>query len=96
MPERPKDSALQINEIIPIYFIDDKVKVKQALDKMYGDISFVIKEAPGFFSIWSTQDGPQNLLEQLQEAGVVRYSIMFDLEVIGDWNHCPDPIKTSQ
>lgn len=72
MPFPPEDGLLPYVYPLPMELIDDKVKVKQAIDKIYGDIFFMVEEIKGNFVIRSAAPGPGNLLKQLQEVGAMR------------------------
>lgn len=52
--------------------IDDKAKVKQALEKIYCDIRFTSEENNGSYAVKSAHPGPLDLMSQLQEMGVTR------------------------
>lgn len=72
MPEPPADGRLPYAYTLPMEYIDDKVKVKQELDKIYKDIFFKVEEISGNFVIQSGKPGPANLMKQLQDAGAMR------------------------
>ena len=52
--------------------IDDKAKVEQALEKIYGDIRFTSEENNGSYAVKSAHPGQLDLMSQLQEMGVTR------------------------
>ncbi|RMJ16210.1 hypothetical protein BHE90_015152 [Fusarium euwallaceae] len=72
MPEPPSDGILSYFYTLPMEYIDDKVKVKQELDKIYKDIFFQVEEISGNFVVKSGKPGPANLMAQLQKAGVMK------------------------
>ncbi|RSM09565.1 hypothetical protein CDV31_007671 [Fusarium ambrosium] len=57
MPEPPANGVLPYFYTLPMEYIDDKVKVKQELNKIYKDIFFKVEEINGNF---------------LQDAGVMK------------------------
>ncbi|KAL2694744.1 hypothetical protein Neosp_001330 [[Neocosmospora] mangrovei] len=66
------DGLLPYIYTLPMEYIDDKVKVKKELDKIYGDIFLMAEEINGNFVVKSEKPGPANLMAKLQDVGAMR------------------------
>ena len=51
MPTPPKDGLLPYIYTLPMEYIDNKVKVKYALDNIYGETFFMVEEINGNFVV---------------------------------------------
>lgn len=72
MGQYPEDVPIPFIYSLSIELIDDKVKFKQALAEIYGDIRFTAEENNGSYAVKSAHPGPLDLMSQLQEIGVTR------------------------
>ncbi|KAJ3468249.1 hypothetical protein MRS44_002314 [Fusarium solani] len=72
MGQYPEDVPIPFIYSLSIELIDDKVKFKQALAEIYGDIRFTAEENNGSYAVKSAHPGPLDLMSQLREIGVTR------------------------
>ncbi|KAM6536410.1 hypothetical protein FALCPG4_002418 [Fusarium falciforme] len=72
MGQYPEAVPIPFVYSLPMELTDDKVKFKQGLAKIYGDIRFTAEEKNGSYIVKSRSPDPRNLIRQLQEMSVIR------------------------